>query len=252
MDTALLSPSLERLHSLRSWRTSPYPLMQANHQAITIAKRDVKLQLCKPCAKKPTGLCKLQYLDHKIKVTRKPSTIIPHISIVKPLKIEASKPETVKSSFPSVEELKIEDAFLSPSLDALRSFRTCPYPWVETKVYTDAMAMRDQKFKRYNARPKKVVDPYSPHCLDPQAEAAKSGAFGPHVVSVEDKRDFITWVWEMWWCQRNKWVDILIFVVTTLYFGIEVKVLKPVLTFPCRGYVAPVLLFLALLLQLII
>jgi hypothetical protein len=200
---------------------------------------------------KRDGKRELQYLDHKVEVS-KPPTIKLHIPPVKPLKIESPRSKTVKPLFSSVEELKIEEPFLSPSLDALRSFHTCPYPWVQTKAHTDAMVMRDQKFKRYNARPKKVVDPYSPHCLDPKAEAAKSGAFGSHVASVEDKKDLITWAWETWWYRRAKWVDILIFVVVKLYFGIEVKVLKPVLTFLFQGYVAPVLLFLTVLLRLVI
>lgn len=115
------------------------------------------------------------------------------------------------------------------------------------------MAMRDQKFERYNARPQ-VIPPYSSHYLDPYEQGSKKGAWSPHVLTVEDKQSYMTWswTWQDLWAQKPKSMAVSI-IVLALCFGVKAcLVLKPVLSFLFRVYVAGLGLFLLLLLTLVI
>ena len=139
------------------------------------------------------------------------------------------------------------DAFLSPTLDALRSFRTRPFPWAPSKVSTDAMALRNEKFKVYNTPPVKPTAPYDPHCLDHQTEGMKTGAKEPDV-SIEGNKSFLQRCQEAWF-----------FFVLVFWLMWVMKVLavcwwifRQVLIFLFRGMVAPVLLGMLFLLWLVV
>jgi hypothetical protein len=128
-------------------------------------------------------------------------------------------------------------------------------PLAQTKVSDNGLAMRDQKFERYNSRPQ-VVPPYSPHYLDPYEQGAKKGAWSPHVLAIENKQSYMTWTWTWtWqdlWAQKPRWIDVLI-VVLALCFGVKAcLVLISVLSFLFRVYVVGLGLFLLLLLTLVI
>ncbi len=56
--------------------------------------------------------------------------------------------QLTKLPFPGVEDLKLDASFLSLNLDALRTFHIRPFPWNQTKVSEEAIALRDQKFER--------------------------------------------------------------------------------------------------------
>ena len=124
----------------------------------------------------------------------------------------------------------------------------------QTKVSDQALAMRDQKFERYNAR-SQVAPPYSPHYLDPYEVGAKKGEWGPHLLAVKDKQSYVTWTWSWqdWRPQKPKSMAVSIVVLALSCFGVKAcLVLKPVLSFLFRVYVAGLGLFLLLLLTLVI
>jgi hypothetical protein len=88
---------------------------------------------------------------------------------------------------PSVEALNVEDHFLSPSLDNLRSFRKHPYPW-SRNVLNTTMAERDRLFKRFNARPKMPTEKYKSHYLDANTQGSRpAGPFSAFLTSDESK-----------------------------------------------------------------
>lgn len=139
-------------------------------------------------------------------------------------------------------------AFPSPTLDALRGFRTRPFPWAPSQVSTDAMALRDEKFKAYNTPPVKPTAPYDPHCLDHQTEGMKTGAREPYVVSIEGNKSFLQRCQEAW---------IFFALVVWLMWVIQVLavwwwIFRQVFIFLFRGMVAPWLLGRLFLLWLVV
>jgi hypothetical protein len=252
-----LSPSLDGLHAFQNLQN---PWLQAKVDAIrekTFRQYNPKTYID---IDELEGLTPKATASEKEAEKKKPSTFelfstaLPtQVSNIRPAppspKVSTAPKQTSfkKRSLPVLPNVPDEKAtFLSPDLDPLRSFRSRPYPWAQTAVSTDAMALRDQKFKRYNARSSKKNPPYSPHCLDHKMEAAKSGTFDAHVVSVEEE-GFKAWVKGEFESDR-KWVDGFLVAVAGLYW----TPIVPMLAFLFRGMVAPALLFLTLLLWLII
>lgn len=160
--------------------------------------------------------------------------------------------EKKRPSIPVLPVVEDFDApFLSPGLDTIRSFRTHPYPWATTAVSNEAMALRDQKFKLYNARHEEPVLPWEPHFLDHNTEASKSGTFQRHTVTVEERR-FKAQLFDE---QKNElnnatWVFGYVLAAAGLYWG--AGVIRFVSAFLFRESLAPVLLFSSFLLWLII
>ena len=170
-------------------------------------------------------------------------------------KAEAARTGKFEFHVPSVEGLDSNAPFLSPSRDALRSFRNHPHPWGQTKAQNDATGLRDRKFKQYNSRPAQASPPitsYSSQYLDHDTQGAIPGAQEPCMDCPDDGTawsDFLhdarDWI--------GNWIGYLVLVLAFLYFGMGpmFKIFKPVLSFLSRGGVAPSLLFFYFLFLLI-
>ncbi|KAE9373344.1 hypothetical protein N431DRAFT_504030 [Stipitochalara longipes BDJ] len=169
-------------------------------------------------------------------------------------KAEAAKSGKFELHVPSVEALKIDAPFLPPSSDSLRSFRDNLHPLAQTKEQSDAMSMRDEKFKQYKGqatKPGKPVTSYESQYLDHNTQGAKPGAWQPHTVSIENQSAFLDFLQDLHnWI--GNWIGYLmiVLVLAFLFFSMD-PLIKPVLTFLFRRGVVPSLLFICFLLFLI-